>query len=324
MKFGLFFLNFINSQRSSELVLEEMLDTVNYVDKLHFDTVAVAENHFNNHGAVGAPLTVAGFLLGMTQNIKVASLNHVITTHHPVRVAEEACLLDQVSEGRFTFGFSDCEKSSDVSFFNRPVDRQFELFNECYDIINDALTTGYCHPNNDFYSFPKISVNPHAYTEGGPKQFVSATNKDIVKWAAKKAIPLIFKWDDSNAVRQEYANLYREVAEQNGVDVNNVRHKLTLLVNQNVDGEKARLETRLYLEDYVRDTHACCDFEVKMAELLAECAVGTYEESTAAARLAIECCGASDVLMSFESIEDKAQQRAVIDVVNDNIGKYHS
>ena len=95
-------------------------------------------------------------------------------------------------------------------------------------------------------------------------------------------------------------------------------------MNQNVDGEKARLETRLYLEDYVRDTHACCDFEVKMAELLAESAVGTYEESTAAARLAIESCGASDVLMSFESIQDKAQQRAVIDVVNDNIGKYHS
>ena len=37
MKFGLFFLNFINSQRSSELVLEEMLDTVNYVQRFRHE-----------------------------------------------------------------------------------------------------------------------------------------------------------------------------------------------------------------------------------------------------------------------------------------------
>ncbi|MED5505078.1 MAG: alkane 1-monooxygenase, partial [Pseudomonadota bacterium] len=66
------------------------------------------------------------------------------------------------------------------------------------------------------------------------------------------------------------------------------------------------------------------DFEQKMAELLSENAIGTYEESTQAARVAIESCGAADLLMSFESMEDKAQQRAVIDVVNANLVKYHS
>ncbi|CAH6794090.1 Alkanal monooxygenase beta chain [Vibrio chagasii] len=324
MKFGLFFLNFLNSKQSSDQVIEEMLDTAHYADQLSFDTVAVYENHFSNYGAVGAPLTVAGFLLGMTQNLKVASLNHVITTHHPVRVAEEACLLDQMSEGRFVFGFSDCEKSSDMRFFNRPTDAQFQVFDACYEVINDAFSTGYCHPENDFFSFPKISVNPHAYTEGGPAQFVNATSKEVVEWAAKRGLALVFKWDDSNAQRQEYAMLYNDVANEHGVDIAKVRHKLTLLINQNIDGDQARAETHEYLAEYVRESYPNSDFSTKMSELLSENAIGTYEESTQSARIAIECCGASDVLMSFESIADTTQQRAVIDVVNANIVKYHS
>ncbi len=63
MKFGLFFLNLMNSKRSSDQVIEEMLDTAHYVDHLKFDTLAVYENHFSNNGVVGAPLTVAGFYL---------------------------------------------------------------------------------------------------------------------------------------------------------------------------------------------------------------------------------------------------------------------
>lgn len=61
-----------------------------------------------------------------------------------------------------------------------------------------------------------------------------------MEWAAKRALPLTFKWDDSNATRQEYAQRYQETARKHGVDVQAVRHQLALLVNQNDDGDIAR------------------------------------------------------------------------------------
>lgn len=323
MKFGLFFLNFLHSGQSCTEIFDAMTDSVNYAEKGHFDRLFIYENHFSDHGIVGAPLTVASFLLGMTERIKVGSLNHVLTTHHPVRTAEETGLLDQMSQGRFILGFSDCENRDEMNFFNRPLDSQQPIFEACYHIINDALTTGYCHPNNDFYSFPKISVNPHCFTQGGPQQYVYASSTQVVEWAAKRALPLTFKWDDSNATRQEYAQRYQETARKHGVDVQAVRHQLALLVNQNDDGDIARAEARQYLSQYLTERYSSDEIEIVLERIIKESAIGTYEESTHAARVAIEMCGASDLLLSVESIKEPAHRLHVLEVINSNIAKYH-
>ncbi|MQL47436.1 LLM class flavin-dependent oxidoreductase [Photorhabdus khanii] len=323
MKFGLFFLNFINSTMVQEQSIARMQEITEYVDKLNFEQILLYENHFSGNGIVGAPLTVSGFLLGLTEKIKVGSLNHIITTHHPVRIAEEACLLDQLSEGRFILGFSDCEKKDEMHLFNRPDKYQQQLFEECYEIINDALTTGYCNPDNDFYSFPKISVNPHAYTQGGPRRYVTATSHYVVEWAAKKGIPLIFKWDDSNDVRHEYAERYKVIADKQGIDLSSIDHQLMILVNVNEDSQKAKEETRAFIRDYVLEMHPDENLEKKLEEIITENAVGDYMECIAAAKLAIEQCGAKTILLSFEPMNDLMSQKNAIDIVNDNIKKYH-
>lgn len=120
MKFGLFFLNFQKDGITSEETLDNMVKTVTLIDstKYHFNTAFVNEHHFSKNGIVGAPITAAGFLLGLTNKLHIGSLNQVITTHHPVRVAEEASLLDQMSEGRFILGFSDCESDFEMEFLD--------------------------------------------------------------------------------------------------------------------------------------------------------------------------------------------------------------
>ncbi|KFA44249.1 luciferase-like monooxygenase family protein [Staphylococcus aureus] len=71
MKFGLFFLNFINSTTVQEQSIVRMQEITEYVDKLNFEQILVYENHFSDNGVVGAPLTVSGFLLGLTEKIKL-------------------------------------------------------------------------------------------------------------------------------------------------------------------------------------------------------------------------------------------------------------
>ncbi|NKC13055.1 MAG: LLM class flavin-dependent oxidoreductase [Gammaproteobacteria bacterium] len=323
MKFGLFFLNLLGQDESSEQILERMLDTAQYADQSHFDQFAVYENHFSTNGVVGAPITVAGYLLGLTERIKVASLNQVITTHHPVRVAEEACLLDQMSEGRFILGFSDSEKTQDMTFFNRPTDSQQQIFEVCHEIIDEALKTGFCQTDNDFYSFPRISINPHPYTQGGPEQFVLATSESIVAWAAKRALPLIYKWDDSNERRQALAIRYRKTADEHGVDIENVRHRLTLIANKQDTEEAARNEVREYLSAYIREMHPDIDFETKMNQLLDENAIGVYQQAIDKGNMAMELCDASDVLWSFESMKDLDRRRAAMNLVNERIKSHH-
>ncbi|KAB2825774.1 alkanal monooxygenase [Aliivibrio finisterrensis] len=323
MKFGLFFLNFQNNNATSEDVLDNMVNTVSFIDskKYHFDTVFVNEHHFSTNGIVGAPITAAGFLLGMTTQLQIGSLNQVITTHHPVRIAEEASLLDQMSEGRFILGLSDSESNFEMEFFKRHIPSKQQQFEACYDIINEALITGYCHAQNDFFDFPKVSINPHCFSVNGPKQYVTATSNDIVVWAAKKSLPLIFKWEDSLAVKESYATLYNNTAEHYGIDVSEVDHQLTIIVNLNVDGDIAREEARQYLESYIIETYPNINPLEKINSIIEENAVGTdfnYYDST---KLAIEKTGAKNILLSFESMGSQDNVKAVIDMVNQKIHK---
>lgn len=121
MKFGLFFLNFQLDGMTSENTLDNMVSTVSLIDsdEYNFDSVFIYEHHFSKNGIVGSPITAAGFLLGLTNKLHIGSLNQAITTHHPVRIAEESSLLDQMSEGRFILGFSNSENDFEMDFFKR-------------------------------------------------------------------------------------------------------------------------------------------------------------------------------------------------------------
>lgn len=321
MKFGLFFLNFQLDGMTSEETLDNMVNTVSLVDseEYHFDTVFIYEHHFSKNGIIGSPITAAGFLLGMTNKLHIGSLNQVITTHHPVRVAEESSLLDQMSEGRFILGISNSENDFEMDFFKRQRSSRQQQFEACYDIINDALTTGYCHPQNDFYDFPKVSINPHCFSEGGPKQYVTATSKSVVEWAAKKALPLTFKWDDSLVDKESYAVLYNKVAMEHGIDTSSVEHQLTVIVNLNSDGNVAREEAKEYLGNYILETYPDIDHVTKLNSIISENAIGTDADYYAPIKLAVDKTGVKNILLSFESMKEHCDIKGVINMVNEKI-----
>nr|ACS35776.1 beta subunit luciferase [Aliivibrio fischeri]ACS35780.1 beta subunit luciferase [Aliivibrio fischeri] len=321
MKFGLFFLNFQKDGTTSEETLDNMIKMVTLIDspEYHFNTAFVNEHHFSKNGIVGSPITAAGFLLGLTNKLHIGSFNQVITTHHPVRVVEGVSLLDQMTEGRFIFGFSDCESDFEMEFFKRHIPSRQQQFEACYDIINEALTTGFCHPQNDFYDFPKISVNPHCYSENGPKQYVLATSKEVVTWAAKKALPLTFKWEDNLETKERYAILYNKTAQQYGIDISDVDHQLTVIANLNADRSTAQEEVREYLKDYITETYPQMDRDEKINCIIEENAVGSHDDYYESTKLAVEKTGSKNILLSFESMSDIKDVKDIIDMLNKKI-----
>lgn len=192
-------------------------------------------------------------------------------------------------------------------------------FEACYDIINEALTTGYCHPQNDFYDFPKVSINPHCFSENGPKLYVTATSKSVVEWAAKKALPLTFKWDDSLVDKESYAVLYNKVAMEHGIDTSSVEHQLTVIVNLNSNGDIAREETMLYLNNYIIETYPDIDHISKINQIISENAIGTNADYYAPIKLAVEKTGVKNILLSLESMRSPHDIVGVINMVNNKI-----
>ena len=78
---------------------------IEIAESLGLDGVWMAESHFNPQRSVlSAPLVLGAAIAGRTSTIKIGTAVHVIPLGNPIRMAEEAATLDQVSQGRFEYG----------------------------------------------------------------------------------------------------------------------------------------------------------------------------------------------------------------------------
>ena len=74
------------------------------MDASGYDGVWLAEHHFDGNCAYVDPVVFAGAVAACTTRLKVGFAVAQVSLHHPVRLAEQIALLDQISQGRLVVG----------------------------------------------------------------------------------------------------------------------------------------------------------------------------------------------------------------------------
>ena len=96
-----------NRERYQE-TLTGMHEIVKAADRLGLWGVASIEHHFWSEGyEVGPhPGLLDAYWAAITKNIRVGQLGYVMSTQHPIRVAEETAIIDHLTQGRCFVGFA--------------------------------------------------------------------------------------------------------------------------------------------------------------------------------------------------------------------------
>lgn len=94
-------------ERYQEL-LGDWHDIVRAADQMGFWGVSTIEHHFHSEGyEVGPnPGILNAYWAAITQNVRVGQLGYVMSAQNPIRVAEEAAILDHLTRGRMFVGFA--------------------------------------------------------------------------------------------------------------------------------------------------------------------------------------------------------------------------
>ena len=93
------------------------------------------------------------------KKIRVGQAPVVLPDWHPLRVAEDIALLDNLTDGRVDFGVAKGINERTTLQFNIEADRRddkkcYALFRECLDIITKAWTENPFSYQGEFYQFP--------------------------------------------------------------------------------------------------------------------------------------------------------------------------
>ena len=98
MKFGIFIFgdNHPGLGRSNQQYYEEVLTIGEWAEELGFDSFWFGEHHFFWHGACVSPAALIGALGQRTKRIRLGPAVSVLPLHHPLIVAEDYALADNL------------------------------------------------------------------------------------------------------------------------------------------------------------------------------------------------------------------------------------
>jgi alkanesulfonate monooxygenase SsuD/methylene tetrahydromethanopterin reductase-like flavin-dependent oxidoreductase (luciferase family) len=85
-------------------VIAESVAEAKLCDELGVEVLWLAEHHFDGNCAYVDPVTFAAAVLSATKRIKVGFAVAQVSLHHPMRLAEQMSLLDNLSGGRVIVG----------------------------------------------------------------------------------------------------------------------------------------------------------------------------------------------------------------------------
>ncbi|HXM56720.1 MAG TPA: LLM class flavin-dependent oxidoreductase [Candidatus Dormibacteraeota bacterium] len=116
------------------------LDLFAAAEELGYDTGWVAQHHFHdNDGRLPSSLTFLAAAAERTRRIRLGTAIVILPLEDPVRVAEDASVVDAISGGRLELGLGTGGDPLTFAAFGRDVEARRERFAEAFDVLSGAL-----------------------------------------------------------------------------------------------------------------------------------------------------------------------------------------
>ena len=163
MNFSLFYLPSYRPTVAPSLThfYEEMTDSVRLADRLGWTRVLTTEHHFHYYGgAVPNPAVILAAWARETRRIKLAAGVSLVPLRHPLQVAEDYAMVDQLSGGRFEMGLARGFVPHEYEAFGVPLAETAERVTEAIDILQRFWAGEPFAYDGKFHRFPRIEPWP--------------------------------------------------------------------------------------------------------------------------------------------------------------------
>lgn len=160
MEFGVMNLFPYKKGNSEKQMIEEAIEELTYAEELGFDSVWIAEHHFSEYGIIGNPLMLASHLAARTKRIRIGTAVTILPFYNPIRLAEDAALVDIMSDGRLDLGVGRGYQPAEFNGFKIDQNESRERFDETIEILRQAWTEGEVNFKGKHYHYENIKIHP--------------------------------------------------------------------------------------------------------------------------------------------------------------------
>ncbi len=121
-----------------ESLHDRFLDQVELVEDLGFHSFWLPESHFLESGAFPAPLLLLAAAAARSQKLRLGTTSYLLPSRHPLHVAEEVGVLEQISGGRVILGVGRGFRPALFEAFDVPPSEKRDRFERALEAILQA------------------------------------------------------------------------------------------------------------------------------------------------------------------------------------------
>ncbi len=187
-------------------------------DELGFDHVWFTEHHFLEDGYLPAFQPLAGAIAARTKQIRISNDIALLPLYHPIRLAEELAVLDQISNGRMEFGIGMGYVPKEFNAFGVPLRNRVSMTDEAIEILRLAWGEGPFSFRGKRYNLSNIDVHPKPVQPGGPPLWIAAMKEPGALRAARFGTNLL-----PQGRREEVLDPWRDAVNAKGEDPDDYR-----------------------------------------------------------------------------------------------------
>lgn len=159
-------------------------------EELGFESIWVTEHHFTNYSISPSPLQSLAYLAGRTRSVKLGTQVVVLPWNDPVRVAEQALWLDNVTEGRLLLGFGRGLGKMEYEGMRVDIDQTRQLYREHAELVINALERGVIE-GGEITRQPRRELRPRPFKSFQGRIFGSAGSPESVRTVAELGIGIL-------------------------------------------------------------------------------------------------------------------------------------
>jgi alkanesulfonate monooxygenase SsuD/methylene tetrahydromethanopterin reductase-like flavin-dependent oxidoreductase (luciferase family) len=117
----------------------------------------------------------------------------VLPLYHPLRLIEEVCMLDHLSDGRLELGVGRGVSSIEMNFFGVEMDETKARFEETLEVLLAGLSSDELSHEGPHYSFDRVPMAMAPVQRPHPPIWYPTSNLESVPWVAANGYDTIFQ-----------------------------------------------------------------------------------------------------------------------------------
>jgi alkanesulfonate monooxygenase SsuD/methylene tetrahydromethanopterin reductase-like flavin-dependent oxidoreductase (luciferase family) len=166
-------------------VYRQTIEQIVLLDRLGLDLAWFSEHHFVEDGYLPNFVPVAGAVAARTERIRISTDIALAPFAHPLRLAEDMAVLDQLSGGRMELGLGLGYAPHEFRGFGIPLANRVSLTEECVEIVRLGWAGEPFSYSGKRYHFDDVTVTPRPVQPGGPPLWLAVTSPMSVARAVR-------------------------------------------------------------------------------------------------------------------------------------------